>query len=106
MGEPLACVEHGKGGGEPVEAAKARLDGRLALGADARVSACLGVEQTAQALNLILELRVPGRKVGKLEPLAGEVAHLERDAPSGGAAVGLDICVGARAQRQIERLAP
>src|SRR3990172_11362921 len=101
MGEPLGCVEHGKGGGEPVEAAKARLYAMVDLGSGARVSACLGVEQVAQARDLVLELLMLGRKVGKIEPLSSKVAHFKRDAPPRGAAIGLDICAVARAQHQI-----
>jgi len=35
MGEPLARVEHGKGGGEPVEAPEAGFQAGLRLGAAA-----------------------------------------------------------------------
>ena len=64
------------------------------------------VKQSTQRGNLLLELALLGGGVGKIEPLAGEVAHLDDDGAPGGAAVHLDITVALRAQHQVEGLAP
>ena len=106
MGEPLAGVEHGKGGGQPVEASEARVESRPALGAGALAGAGLGLEQPAQRGDLVLELPMLGGEVGKLEPLADKVAYLEHDGPAGGAAIDLDIAVPQGREHQVEGLAP
>ena len=91
MGKPLVGVEHGEGRGQAVEAAEARLDRGPALGVARVASLGLGIEQSAQRGDLGVELPVLLAKAGKLEPLAGEVAHLQHDHAAGGAAVDLDM---------------
>ena len=51
------------------------------------------LEQPAQRGDLLLELAMLGGDIGEIQPLPGEVAHLEHDGPPGGAAVDLDIAV-------------
>ena len=97
-------VEHGKGRGEPVEAPEAGFQARLRLGA-AALGAMRLVEQSPQRGDLLLELALLGGGVGKIEALAGKVAHLDDDGAPGGAAVHLDIAVALRAQHQVEGLA-
>ena len=64
------------------------------------------VEQRTQRGNLILELALLGGSIGKIQPLAGEIADLDDDGAPGGAAVHLDITVALCAQHQVEGLAP
>ena len=64
------------------------------------------VKQSAQRSDLLLELTVAARKFGKVEPFAGELAHLQHDGAAGGAAIGLDETVARGPEHEIELLAP
>ena len=105
MGEPLIGIEHGKGRGQPVEAAEPRLDAR-GLGRTPVLRARLRIEQSAERRNLAVELFVLLAQAGKLEALSGDIANLERDGGAGRPSVDLDMLVPPRPERQVEGLAP
>ena len=64
-----------------------------------------GVEEPAQALELVLALGELAHQPHHLEPVAGHVAQAKQRAAGDGTALGLDEALAQRAQRQVEALA-